>query len=762
MKLTIYNYICFFVFGYFFSYSSSCCAFVADDVNHRLEVLIARKSIMGRVVDGDGVPLPGATVLEKGTSNGAVTDLEGKFALTVADDAVLRFSFMGYKTQEVSVKGHTFLDIVLEEDAVELDKVVVTALGIEKKEHSLSYAMSQVKSEELTRVKMPNLITSLTGKTAGVQVNQVSSGLGASAKVNIRGIRSVAGENQPLYVIDGVPMLNSTSEQAFSAIGGTANAGNRDGGDGISNLNSEDIESISILKGAPAAALYGSQAGNGVILITTKKGKSQGQRSISFSTSLMFDKASSLPEMQNRYGVSDGVDSWGERKDLPKYDNLNDFFSTGVTSITSVSVSHGNEKLQNYFSYANTTGKGIIDKNRLSKHNITFRETSVIFNNRLKLDGNVNLMRQVSKNKPTVGGFYMNPLVGLYRFPRGEDLSYYRNNFEVYDESRNLNIQNWHTAYEDFEQNPYWITNRIQTKEVRMHAIVSLSANLQVNDWLTVQARGNVDCIDDKVRQKFYASTAPALAGANGRYLEMDYQDLQFYGDLMLMMKKKWGDFSVNGAFGGSITDKTTNSTRYDSKTASLYYANVFTLANIIMNGSAALDQKIDSHRQLQSLFATAQVGYKESAYIDLTTRNDWSSTLSHTKHEGRGYFYPSVGTSLILSRLLTLPEWVSYAKVRAAYSMVGNDIPLYITNSASHITAGGEYLANDAAPFKEMEPEMNYSWEIGAEGRFLNSRIGFNITFYRTNTHNQFFKLPTLAGDKYAYRYVNAGNIQN
>ena len=190
----------------------------------------------------------------------------------------------------------------------------------------------------------------------------------------------------------------------------------------ISNLNSEDIESISILKGAPAAALYGSQAGNGVILITTKKGKSQGQRSISFSTSLMFDKASSLPEMQNRYGVSDGVDSWGERKDLPKYDNLNDFFSTGVTSITSVSVSHGNEKLQNYFSYANTTGKGIIDKNRLSKHNITFRETSVMFNNRLKLDGNVNLMRQVSKNKPTVGGFYMNPLVGLYRFPRGEDL----------------------------------------------------------------------------------------------------------------------------------------------------------------------------------------------------------------------------------------------------------------------------------------------------------------------------------------------------
>lgn len=762
MKFTIYSYICFLFFSYFFLRSSSCYAFVANDIDSRLMVILAQKTLTGCVVGEDGVPLAGATVLEIGTSNGTVTDMEGKFKLTVADNAMLRFSFMGYKTQEISVGGKTFLNITMVEDAVELDKIVVTALGLEKKEHSLSYAMSHIKNEELTRVKMPNLITSLTGKAAGVQINQVSSGLGASAKVSIRGIRSVAGENQPLYVIDGVPMLNSSSEQAFSAIGGTANAGNRDGGDGISNLNSEDIESISILKGAPAAALYGSQAGNGVILITTKKGKSQGQRSISFSTSLMFDKAVSLPEMQNRYGVSEVIDSWGERQNLPKNDNLKDFFSTGMASITSVSLSHGNEKLQNYFSYANTTGKGIIDKNRLSKHNLTFRETSTLFNDRLRLDGSVNLMRQVTKNKPTVGGFYMNPLVGLYRFPRGEDLTYYKDNFEVYDESRNLNIQNWHTSYDDFEQNPYWIVNRIQSKEVRLHAIVSLSASFKVNDWLTVQTRGNVDCINDKLRQKFYASTAPALAGTNGRYIEMDYQDIQFYGDLMLMMKKQWGDFSVNGALGTSLNDKTTNSTRYDSKTASLYYANVFNLANIIMNGSAALDQKIDARRQLQSLFATVQVGYKESAYIDLTARNDWASTLSHTKHEKRGYLYPSIGTSLILSRLFTLPEWVSYAKVRGAYSMVGNDIPPFMTYPLSHITAGGEYLANDAAPFKEMEPEMNYSWEAGAEARFLNSRIGFNLTFYKTNTRNQFFKLPTLAGDKYAYRYVNAGNILN
>lgn len=729
---------------------------------YSVETFFLQREVTGCIRDEAGEPLAGATVREKGTSNGAVTDLEGKFTLAVAEDAILQISFIGYLPVEVEVKGRTSWNIVLKEKVVALDKIIITALGLEKKENSLSYATDQIKSEELTRVKMPNLITALTGKAAGVQVNQVSSGLGASAKVSIRGTRSVASDNQPLYVIDGVPMLNSTSEQAYTAIGGTANAGNRDGGDGISNLNPDDIENVSILKGAPAAALYGSQAANGVILITTKKGKSAGRRSISFSTSLMVDKAFSLPALQNRYGVSDGIDSWGENADLPEYDNVKDFFSTGVTSMTSVSVSHGNEQLQNYFSYANTTGKGIMGKNRLVKHNLTFRETSVLMNSRLKLDGSVNLMRQISKNKPTVGGFYMNPLVGLYRFPRGEDISYYRNNFEVYDEERNLNVQNWHTSFEDFEQNPYWIINRIQSKETRMHSIISLSANFKLNKWMNVQARGNVDNINEKVRQKFYASTAPALAGPNGRYIEMDYDEIQLYGDLMLTMKKEWERFSVNAAVGASINDKTVNSTRYDSKTASLKYANVFNLANIIMNGSAVLDQKIDARRQLQSLFGTAQLGYKESIYLDLTARNDWASTLAYTTHEKSGFFYPSVGASFLLSKLLVLPEWVSFAKVRGAYSMVGNDIPMFITNPSSHITAGGEYQAADAAPFEDMEPEMTYSVEAGVEARFLKNRIGMNVTFYKTNTHNQFFKLPTLSGDKYAYRYVNAGNIQN
>ena len=373
-------------------------------------------TVRGRVIDVYGEPLIGATIREKGGANGTVTDIDGRFFLSVPDSAVLLVSFVGYKTLEVNVTGRTMLEIRLQEDAVMLDHVIVTALGIEKDEATLAYSAQKIKGEELNRIKEINMITALAGKAAGVQINKNSSGMGGSAKVSLRGIRSVSGDNQPLYVIDGVPMSNTSSEQAYSAIGGTANAGNRDGGDGISNLNPEDVESISILKGAPAAALYGSMAANGVILITTKKGNSVGQRNINFSTGLTFEKAFSLPKMQNRYGVSDVVDSWGEKDNLTAHDNLNDFFRTGLTSMTSVSVSYGNETLQTYFSYANTTGKGIMDKNKLKKHNINLRETATMFNKTFETDGNVNVMKQTVENKPVSGGFYMNPLVGLYRF----------------------------------------------------------------------------------------------------------------------------------------------------------------------------------------------------------------------------------------------------------------------------------------------------------------------------------------------------------
>ena len=717
--------------------------------------------VKGVVCDAQGEAIVGVNIIEKGTMNGVTTDRRGKFSLEVDLHGTLIVSFVGYRTRIIPVEGRTDFVITLEHDYILLDDVIVTALGLQKKESALSYATVQVNKNELVRVKDPNMIVALMGKVAGMQVNRSSSGMGGSVKVVMRGSRSVAGNNQPLYVIDGVPMLNESSEQPYTAIGGTADAGNRDAGDGISNLNPEDIESISILKGAPAAALYGTQAANGVILITTKKG-SAGKQEVSFTSSVVFDKAMMLPKLQNHYGMSDEIESWGERENITTGNPIPSFFRTGVTAIHSLSFMTGNERVQTYFSYANTTGKGILENHKLSKHNINLRETATFYEGRLKIDGNVNLLSQHVKNRPVPGGFYMNPLVGLYRFPRGMDITEYKEHFEVWNEDRHLNVQNWHAPTEDFEQNPYWIQERITSRDQRIRAIVSLALNLKITNCFSVQARGNVDYVNDKFRQKYYASTAPALAGNNGRYIDSGNEQEQTYGDVIGTYKGKFSDFSLDVSLGVSISRKKANELRYDSKTASLKFANVFNIANINMNTSAYISEQIDAIREMQSLFVTTQIGFRDYLFLDVSARNDWSSTLAYTSRESRGFFYPSIGVSCLMNRVLKLPEQVTSGKVRVAWSKVGNDIPLYITNPVAHVLAGGGIQASDAASFEEMKPEMSLSVEVGTEWKFFDSRLHIDFTYYQTHTKNQFFKLPAKDGDEYAYRYVNAGNIQN
>ena len=717
--------------------------------------------VKGVVWDAQGEAIVGVNIIEKGTMNGVTTDRRGKFSLEVDLHGTLIVSFVGYRTRIIPVEGRTDFVITLEHDYILLDDVIVTALGLQKKESALSYAAIQVDKDELIRVKNPNMIVALMGKVAGMQVNRSFSGMGGAVKVVMRGNRSVAGNNQPLYVIDGVPMLNESSEQPYTAIGGTADAGNRDAGDGISNLNPEDIESISILKGAPAAALYGTQAANGVILITTKKGLA-GKQEVAFTSSVAFDKAMMLPKLQNHYGMSDEIESWGERENITTGNPIPSFFRTGVTAIHSLSFMTGNERVQTYFSYANTMGKGILGKHELSKHNINFRETATFYEGRLKIDGNVNLLSQHVKNRPVPGGFYMNPLVGLYRFPRGMDITEYKEHFEVWSEERHLNVQNWHAPTEDFEQNPYWIQERITSRDQRTRAIVSLALNLKITNCFSVQARGNVDYVNDKFRQKYYASTAPALAGNNGRYIDSGNEQEQTYGDVIGTYKGKFSDFSLDVSLGVSISRKKANELRYDSKTASLKFANVFNIANINMNTSAYISEQIDAIREMQSLFVTTQIGFRDYLFLDVSARNDWSSTLAYTSRESRGFFYPSIGVSCLMNRVLKLPEQVTSGKVRVAWSKVGNDIPLYITNPVAHVLAGGGIQASDAASFEEMKPEMSLSVEVGTEWKFFDSRLHIDFTYYQTHTKNQFFKLPAKDGDEYAYRYVNAGNIQN
>ncbi len=725
-------------------------------------------SVKGVVTDTKGEPIIGANVVEKGTTNGCITNIDGEFTLNTPTNATLVISFIGYQPVTIALNGQKTLNVQMQEEALSLETVVVTAMGIKKKAASLTYSTQQVGGDELTRAKDPNMITALAGKSAGVQINKSASGLGGSAKVSIRGTRSAyeGGNNQPLYVIDGVPMLNTTTESTSTVMGGENDGVNRDAGDGISNLNPEDIESMSILKGASAAALYGSQAANGVILITTKKGKAGMQR-VTFSSNLTIDHAISLPEFQNSYGPS-GTDSWGEKKSLTDYDNVGKFLGNGVTAINSISVQSGNEKMQTYFSYANTTAKGIIDSNKLQKHNLTFRETASFFNDRLKLDGNATLMTQKIKNSTASGGIYLNPLVDLYSFPRGMDMSEYATNFEVADPTRNgMPVQNWYTDVSEWSQNPYWIKNRVTNTNKRYRAMASLSASLKINDWLTLQARGNADYVSDKFDQKMYASTAPNITGtyngkSNGRYVWSESEQFQIYADVMAMFNKTWNKWSLNAAVGTSINKNKVNSLMLDSKIASLYKPNLFTVANIVMGSNASINQEIDQRRTIQSVFGTAQIGFDEALYLDITARNDWSSTLAHTESMNSGFFYPSVGLSWIINNSLKLPEWISFGKVRGSWAQVGNDLPIGITNLVDIIQAGGVLQAADTYNKGDLKPEISSSIEFGTEWRFFQSRLGIDFTWYQTDTKNQLLRMPTAAGDKYAYRYINAGKIRN
>jgi TonB-linked SusC/RagA family outer membrane protein len=718
----------------------------------------------GTVTDASGDAVIGANVLEKGTSNGVITDLDGKFSIVVKSGAVLTISFVGYLPQEINVNNRTSISVNLVEDARSLDEVVVTALGIVKKEKSLTYATQIVEGAELTRAKDPNLVNSLAGKTAGVQINKSAAGLGGSVRVIIRGSRSVNGSNQPLYVIDGVPINSSSNSAIATSIGGNNDSGNRDAGDGVSDLNPDDIESLNILKGPAAAALYGTAAANGVIVITTKKGK-VGRTDISFSSNTTWEKPTyGVPEFQNSYG---GVTtSWGNPiSGSPDY--VEDFFRTGITTINSLTLSSGTETAQNYFSYSNTYAAGVIERSELGKHNFNFRETASFFNKKLTVDANVNLMYQEGHNRPSPGGFYLNPLVGLYRFPRGgvqggESFEYYKKNYQYLDAGRNLYLQNWYTRVSGgWEQNPYWIINNLPNVDDRYRTLANISLNYKFNPALSLTARGNADFSATNYEMKMYAGSDPALAGGNnGRYIVDEGNSLLLYGDILLTYQQKFNHFSVNASLGASINDRRGMSMGLDSHPGGLYNPNIFSVNNINLNASSPSLGKY--HGQEQAVFFSGQIGYREWVYLDVTARNDWTSTLAYTDYMNKGFFYPSVGLTYVLNESVGLPEWITLGKVRGAWSKVGNGLPSYRSNPLNSVGRGGVINFNTTAPFSELKPEMTTSIEAGTEWRLFNSRIEFDFTYYKTNTRNQIFSLSAPSGSRYTTYYVNAGNIEN
>ena len=730
----------------------------------------ADRSIKGTVKDDAGATLPGVSVTVKGTTRGTQTDVNGRFTLTANQGDVLVFSYIGYNTKEVTVGTDAVMAVTLTSNASQLDVIVVTALGVKRSQKSLTYAQQQIKGSEINDVKTDNLMNALNGKVAGLDVQPSASGVGGSVKVLLRGARSFAGNNQPLYVIDGVPMANPVNINGQNPIGTATAAGNTtgqpndnfggqpDGGDGISNLNPDDIESITVLEGASAAALYGSQDANRVIVINTKKGKA-GKAEINFSSSFLASNAVAEPQFQNQYGRTSPTTqtSWGSAISGGE-NNLKDYFQTGNNFTNSLDISLGNESAQTYFSYANTTASGIEPNNKLERNNFNIHESAKLLNNKLTIDGSVNYIDQKVTNSPALG-LYLNPLVGLYLFPRGLNILPYKNQYNIPDAS-GLTHQNWISNSDDSQQqNPWWTTYMDPNTLQRNRVIMNGSAKYEFTNWFNVQVRGSLDRTSDNYQMDEYAGTISTYNSNGLGHLSYNNQTTeQKYADAIANFNApKWGDFKLDGLIGASITDMLLNGTGTNGDLA--VTPNFFSTTNII--AAKAVPTPYFEHTQLQSIFESANLSYKDFVYLALTNRSDWNSTLAYT--ESDHYNYPSVGLSFILSQMFQMPKAISYAKVRASYANVGNGVPPYLTLiQNTQNTTTGALTFNNAQALATLKPESTHSFEIGTDWKFIDNSINFSFTYYNTHTYNQYFTLTPPAATLITQGYVNAGNIQN
>ncbi len=716
-------------------------------------------TVKGNVSDAEGLPLPMTNIIVKGETAGTTTDIDGNFSIQVEKGKTLIFSYVGFETQEVVLGNESTINVQLKETSSNtLSEVVVTSLGIKKTRKSLTYSAQEIKGVDLTGVKDANVINTIAGKIAGVAVTKSAGGTGGSTKVVIRGNSSITN-NQPLYVIDGVPLLNISSGQPNLTFG-DINGGNRDGGDAVGLLNPDDYEGMTVLKGASAAALYGSQGANGVILLTSKKSKEGVSKLVATSTTT-FESAAFLPKFQNEYvAVAGGDETWGAKED--SNDHVKDFFKTGNTNITSLSFSTGTEKASTNLSYANTSSSGIIEGNDLNKNNFGIRQSGKFFNNKLNVSVNANYVSQSINNRP-VSAYYFNPLTGVYLMPRGNDFDYYASNFEIFDPARNMMVQNWMTN-RDIMQNPYWAINRNASVDKNQFFTGIFALDYKVNNWLSLVSRYNYNRIESSFDKKLYASTQGTLSHINGRYINVNWLSTQSYGDFLANINSNINEnLSLTANIGASFVKSLgNNATILDSGISSgLVYANWFALGNFVNN--AGNYQRLGLQKEVQSVFAAATLGYKNYLYLDITGRNDWSSTLVNT--DKLSFFYPSVGVTGLISEMTKMPDWINYGKVRASYAQVGNDISSFVTSPTSTIV-GGQIIPPIVGPRpgESLKPELKSEYEIGTEWRMFNNKLGFEISYYNSETKNQYIQVPAPATNPYGYLNYgfNAASIKN
>ena len=722
------------------------------------------RTITGQVSDDMG-PLIGVNVLVKGTSVGCITDFDGNFTLTTTEaNPVIQFSYVGYKTQEIAAKEQSVINLMMESDSQLVEEVVVTALGIKRATKALSYNVQEIKSDELTRVKDANLVNSLSGKVAGVTINASSSGVGGASKVVMRGTKGIDQSSNALYVIDGVPMFNLSGEggQEFDSKGSS---------EAIADINPEDIESMSVLTGAAAAALYGSHAANGAIVITTKKGK-EGRLSLTVSQNTEFLRPFVTPNFQNSYGTGDLLSSagsveksWGNKlnpSNYMGYDPINDFLRTGVVATETVSLSTGTEKNQTYFSASAVNSVGMVPNNDYDRYNFTFRNTTSFLNDKMTLDVSASYIKQKDQNMVNQGT-YSNPLVTAYLVPRGDDWNEIKM-YERWDTSRNIYTQYWPQGIDTFTgQNPYWIAYRNLRENNKDRYMLSGSLSYKILDWLSVSGRVRVDNSASTYTEKLYATSNTTLAEGsnNGLYGISNTNDKQTYADIMLNINKNFGEnLTFQANIGASLSDMQQDVLQNRGPISEDGIPNVFNVFQL--DDSKTKRTQSGFHDQTQSVFASLELGYKSTYYLTLTGRSDWPSQLAGPNSTQSAFLYPSVGGSVILSELLKLPQQISFLKVRGSFASVGLPFPRFLANPTySWDNSNKVWQSKRNYPMYNLKPERTDSWEVGLTARFLN-HFNLDLALYTTKTYNQTFDPKISVSSGYSTLYVQTGSVRN
>jgi TonB-linked SusC/RagA family outer membrane protein len=715
------------------------------------------RTVTGTVTDSDAnTPLPGVSVLVKGTSTGTVTDIDGQYSLSVpAAGTTLVFSYLGYGRQELTTGNSNVINVSLKAQESALSEVVVTAFGLEREKKSLTYTVQDVGTREFTEAREMNVMNSLSGKVAGLSINRGGSGVGSPTRVILRGNRSISGDSQPLYIVDGVPAR------------------------GIENLNPDDIESITVLKGPNAAALYGSRANNGAIVVNTKRGK-QGFN-VTLNTSYMFDDPLLLTKYQDVYGQGSGgvyspasEFSWGPRMDgqpvaqwsriegkagttypfSPQPNNIRDFFQIGHTMATTLAVNGGTERSQTYFSYTYSDAAGVVPGNELKRHSLNLRLTNKL-TDKLTLDSKINYIRQDIGQPLPEDENYANPTRHIYRLPRNirtEDISQFE-----YVNAAGLLRQNYFNPGSNGGANPYWAENRNLRTSTLDRMIAFTSLNYQLAEGLSILARAALDRSFGGSTNREYNNSY--IIAENGRFSVGTSEAMEINTDFLISYEKSLNqNWAFNVNLGGNAR-KDRNTGLSSNTGPQLIVPNFFALAN---TPQVASTYNIGSPRDVNSLYAFTQVAWKNAVFLDITARNDWSSTLPK---DNWSFFYPSVGLNAVISDLVEVPTWLTFAKVRGSFAEVGNDTSPFQLQRQASFAAGGRsgYLSlATTLPNANLLPETTQSIELGADFRFVDNKVGLDFTYYKTNSFNQLFTVGLPVGSGASQFFTNGGNVQN